>query len=149
MRRATPQRPAHFGAGSNGTSSGSGGCKRPTSPRPFPDAQGNPAKACVLRGGIAAFVDSAGNPVVEYRCDAWGKPTSTTGSLKTSLRELNPFRYRGYVHDEEIGLYYLEKKIILSGAGTIHKFGYGVYFYSNQFGGVVKSEFEFLQHMTS
>ena len=80
------------------------------SAHPFPDAQGHPAKACAFRGDIAAFVDSAGNPVVEYRCDAWGKPTSTTGSLKTSLRELNPFRYRGYVHDEEIGLYYLEKR---------------------------------------
>ena len=80
------------------------------SAHPFPDAQGHPAKACAFRGGIAAFVDSAGNPVVEYRRDAWGKPTSTTGSLKTLLRELNPFRYRGYVHDEEIGLYYLEKR---------------------------------------
>ena len=63
-----------------------------------------------LQGDIVGILDTNGNLVVEYKYDAWGKPTSTTGSLKTSLRELNPFRYRGYVHDEEIGLYYLEKR---------------------------------------
>ena len=46
-----------------------------------------------------------GNLVVEYMYDAWGKPLSVTGSLKTSLWELNPFRYRGYVWDAENGLY--------------------------------------------
>ena len=86
----------------------------------FYDAQSNPAFVEYegamyryihnLQGDIVAIVDTAGNLVVEYKYDAWGKPTSTTGSLKTSLRELNPFRYRGYVHDEEIGLYYLEKR---------------------------------------
>lgn len=45
--------------------------------------------------------------MVEYKCDAWGKPLSVSGTLKTTLSELNPFRYRGYVWDDESGLHYL------------------------------------------
>ncbi len=63
-----------------------------------------------LQGDIVAIVDAAGNFVVEYKYDAWGKPTSTTGSLKTSLGELNPFRYRGYVWNAESSLYYLKSR---------------------------------------
>ena len=43
--------------------------------------------------------------VVEYLYDAWGKPLGTTGPLAQTLGKANPFRYRGYVWDEEIGLY--------------------------------------------
>ena len=63
-----------------------------------------------LQGDIVAIVDAAGNPVVEYKYDAWGSPISTTGSLKTSLGQLNSFRYRGYVWDEEIELYFLRSR---------------------------------------
>ena len=63
-----------------------------------------------LQGDIVAIVDTAGNLVVEYKYDAWGKPISTTGSLKTTLGELNPFRYRGYVYDMETRLYYLRSR---------------------------------------
>ena len=47
--------------------------------------------------------------MVQYSYDAWGKPISTTASstLTTELAELNPFRYRGYVWDEETELHYL------------------------------------------
>ena len=48
--------------------------------------------------------------MIEYRYDAWGKPLETTGSLTTTLGYLNPFRYRGYVYDEETGLYYLRSR---------------------------------------
>lgn len=63
-----------------------------------------------LQGDVVAIVDTTGIPVVEYRYDAWGIPISTTGSLKTSLGELNPFRYRGYVWDEETELYFLRNR---------------------------------------
>ena len=63
-----------------------------------------------LQGDIVGIVDAAGNLVVEYMYDAWGKPLSITGTLKTSLGELNPFRYRGYGYDEETGLYYLRNR---------------------------------------
>ena len=63
-----------------------------------------------LQGDIVGIVDNTGNLVVEYRYDAWGKSLSITGTLKTSLGELNPFGYRGYVWDEETKLYYLRSR---------------------------------------
>ena len=35
---------------------------------------------------------------------------ATTGTLASTLGKLNPFRYRGYVYDEESGLYYLRNR---------------------------------------
>ena len=48
--------------------------------------------------------------MVEYAYDAWGKPLSKTGTMANTLGALNPFRYRGYVYDEETGLYYLRSR---------------------------------------
>ena len=63
-----------------------------------------------LLGDIVAILDSNGAVVVQYKYDAWGNPISKTGSMKDSLGTLNPFRYRGYVYDEETGLYYLRSR---------------------------------------
>ena len=63
-----------------------------------------------LQGDVIALTDSSGTVVVEYRYDAWGKLLATTGTLASSLGKLNPFRYRGYVYDEETGLYYLRSR---------------------------------------
>ena len=63
-----------------------------------------------LQGDIIAIVDANGNKVVEYKYDAWGRPLSKTGSMANTLGTLNPFRYRGYVYDEETGLYYLANR---------------------------------------
>ena len=65
-----------------------------------------------LQGDVIALINSAGTKVVEYTYDAWGKPTSLTGEddLETTLGTLNPFRYRGYVYDDETGLYYLRSR---------------------------------------
>ena len=63
-----------------------------------------------LQSDVVGIVDAAGNFVVEYRYDAWGKSISVNRTLKTTLGELNPFRYRGYVYDEETGLYYLRSR---------------------------------------
>ena len=49
-------------------------------------------------------MDESGVRVVEYIYDAWGKLISTTGTLSTTLGADNPFRYRGYYYDTEIGV---------------------------------------------
>ncbi|MDD3915483.1 MAG: RHS repeat-associated core domain-containing protein, partial [Bacteroidales bacterium] len=54
--------------------------------------------------------NSAGTEVVRYTYDSWGKPISTTGTMAATLGFINPFRYRGYVYDEETGLYYLRSR---------------------------------------
>lgn len=48
--------------------------------------------------------------MVEYGYDAWGRVTKEIGSMASTLGKLNPFRYRGYVYDEEIGSYYLRSR---------------------------------------
>ena len=60
-----------------------------------------------LQGDIVGILDTNGNLVVEYKYDAWGKLLSIDGTVKTTLGELNPFRYREYIYDNETMLYYL------------------------------------------
>ena len=64
-----------------------------------------------LQGDVVAILDSAGNIVVQYKYDAWGRQISCDvaagNSNAAALSTLNPFRYRGYVYDEEMGFYYL------------------------------------------
>ena len=86
----------------------------------FYDAQNNPAIVEFngtaysylynQQNDVIALLDSNGANVVSYAYDAWGKPISKTGTLASTLGTLNPFRYRGYVFDEETGLYYLKKR---------------------------------------
>ena len=86
----------------------------------FYDANSRPAKVKYngtmytyvhnLQSDIVGIVDSTGALVVEYKYDAWGRPLSVEGSLKTTLGAVNPFRYRGYVYDEETELYYLRSR---------------------------------------
>ena len=86
----------------------------------FYDAQGKPAEVIFngnayrylynLQGDVVALVDGSGTKVVEYSYDAWGKPIGKMGSLAETLGTVQPFRYRGYVWDEETGLYYLRSR---------------------------------------
>ena len=62
------------------------------------------------QGDIVKLIDNSGAAVVEYTYDTWGKQLSCTGSLASTLGALNPFRYRGYVYDEETGFYYLQSR---------------------------------------
>ena len=63
-----------------------------------------------LQGDVVGIQNSAGTEVVRYTYDSWGKPISTTGTMAATLGFINPFRYRGYVYDEETGLYYLRSR---------------------------------------
>ena len=70
-----------------------------------------------LQGDVVALVNGSGTKVVEYGYDAWGKPTSRTGTLANTLGKVQPFRYRGYVYDEETGDYYLRSRYYRAGWG--------------------------------
>ena len=63
-----------------------------------------------LQGDVVAILDTGGNRVVEYVYDAWGKILSVTGTHADTLGQHNPLRYRGYVYDNETGLYYLNSR---------------------------------------
>ena len=86
----------------------------------FYDAQNRPAVVVYngvpyayvksLQGDIVAILDENGNTVVSYGYDAWGATLWCTGELAETLGMVQPFRYRGYVYDEETGLYYLRSR---------------------------------------
>ena len=86
----------------------------------FYDAQNRPAIVVYndvpyayvknLQGDVIAILDENGNTVVSYGYDAWGAPLWCTGELAETLGKVQPFRYRGYVFDEETGLYYLRSR---------------------------------------
>ena len=86
----------------------------------FYDAQNRPAVVVYngtayayvksLQGDIVAILDENGNTVVSYGYDAWGAPLWCTGELAETLGKVQPFRYRGYVFDEETGFYYVSSR---------------------------------------
>ena len=86
----------------------------------FYDAEGMPAMVLFnktpyryvrnIQGDIIAIVDTSGTTVVEYKYDPWGKKESVTGTLAVSVGRYNPFRYRGYIFDEETLMYYLKDR---------------------------------------
>jgi RHS repeat-associated protein len=59
---------------------------------------------------IIGILDSNGTQVVGYTYDTWGKLVSITGTLKDTVGEKNPYRYRGYRYDTETGYYYLQSR---------------------------------------
>ena len=63
-----------------------------------------------LQNDIIAMIDEAGETVVEYKYDSWGKTLNITGSKGNTLGHINPFRYRGYYYDTETGMYYLKNR---------------------------------------
>lgn len=70
-----------------------------------------------LQGDIVAITDVDGNIVAEYTYDAWGSLISIKDANDIDrtndtdfLGYINPFRYRGYYYDGEIGLYYLQSR---------------------------------------
>ncbi len=62
-----------------------------------------------VHGNIIAILDKNGNTVVEYYYDAWGN-YAINDTSNIGLGEINPFRYRGYFYDTDMGLYYLQTR---------------------------------------
>lgn len=86
----------------------------------FYDAQGRPAKVDYngviytyvhnLQGDIVGILDANGTVVVEYKYNAWSAQLSRTGELANTLGYANPFRYRGYIYDDETWMYWLRSR---------------------------------------
>ena len=65
-----------------------------------------------LQGDVVAVYNSAGTKVATYNyTDAWGNHTVsyTNGGASTGA-QYNPFRYRGYYYDTDLGMYYLQSR---------------------------------------
>ena len=59
-----------------------------------------------LQGDIVAVYNSAGTKILSYKYDAWGNFTSTTHATDSiGGAAKNPFRYRGYYYDSDLGFY--------------------------------------------
>ena len=70
-----------------------------------------------IQGDIIKIVSEDGCLAYTYDYDAWGALLSikdnqghTISGNSTSLATTNPLRYRGYVYDDETGLYYLQSR---------------------------------------
>ncbi|MDN7226744.1 DNRLRE domain-containing protein [Planococcus sp. N064] len=66
---------------------------------------------------IIGLTDVKGDFVASYSYDAWGNILSTSGSMASE----NPYRYKGYQFDEEIGLYYLVARYYQPSEGVFLK----------------------------
>ena len=93
-------------------------------------------------GDVVAVYNSSGTKLVSYKYDAWGNFTTTThaaDSVGGSAK--NPFRYRGYYYDSDLGFYvtgtryydpaigrFISPDSVMSGAsGSLQ--GYNLYAY--------------------
>ena len=63
-----------------------------------------------LQGDVIAMVDKNAQTVARYTYDAWGVCTIVTDTSGVDIATINPFRYRCYYYDAEIGLYYLQSR---------------------------------------
>ena len=63
-----------------------------------------------LQGDIIAIVNKDAETVAKYTYDAWGVCTISQDVSDCGIANVNPFRYRGYYYDSEIGLYYLQSR---------------------------------------
>lgn len=69
-----------------------------------------------LQGDVIAIVDYQGNLIAKYTYSAYGEVVSVrdaSGNIinsATHIAMLNPFRYRGYMYDNESGFYYLRTR---------------------------------------
>ena len=61
-----------------------------------------------LQGDVVGIRDANGTRKVTYTYDAWGNLLNYSGDVV--LYTLNPLRYRGYVYDQDTGLYYVSSR---------------------------------------
>ena len=72
-----------------------------------------------LQGDIVAVYDAAGTKLISYTYDAWGNFTTThhNGCTASDPANFNPYRYRSYYYDAELGMYYLQSRYYDSSVG--------------------------------
>ena len=76
-----------------------------------------------MQGLLRAFypldIDSTGTKLISYTYYAWGNFTVSyhNGANANSVALKNPFLYRGYYYDQELGLYYLQSRYYDSNTG--------------------------------
>ena len=63
-----------------------------------------------LQGDIIGIMDKDAHSVAKYSYDAWGVCTVTQDASDIAIATVNPYRYRGYYYDPEIGMYYLQSR---------------------------------------
>ena len=63
-----------------------------------------------LQGDVIAIVDKDAQTIARYSYDAWGVSEIKLDSSACQIATINPFRYRGYYYDKEIGMYYLQSR---------------------------------------
>ena len=63
-----------------------------------------------LFGDILGILDSHGTELVKYEYNSWGKLLNLTDYSLNGLGRKNPFRFKGYYYDEELGMYYLNSR---------------------------------------
>ena len=59
---------------------------------------------------MIAITDEYGKTVAKYAYDAWGKCTIVEDTSERGIATINPYRYRSYYYDSEIGMYYLQSR---------------------------------------
>ena len=99
-----------------------------------------------FQGDIVAVYSEAGTKLVSYTYDAWGNFTRTyTNGGQNTAAANNPFTYRGYYHDYDLGLYYLNSRyydsavgrfinsdsLIAGNSGSIHGYNLFAYCFNN------------------
>ena len=99
-----------------------------------------------LQGDIVKVYNQSGGLLVSYTYDAWGNATisySNNGQYTNAAH--NPFRYRGYYFDTDLGLYYLGTRyydantgrfisadsVIAGVGGSIHGYNMFAYCFNN------------------
>ena len=63
-----------------------------------------------LQGDVVAIFNKNVETVARYSYDAWGVCTVTQDASDCAIATVNPYRYRGYYYDPEIGMYYLQSR---------------------------------------
>ena len=63
-----------------------------------------------LQNDVIAITDKDGETVAKYTYDAWGACTVAEDTSEIGISTVNPYRYRSYYYDTEIGMYYLQSR---------------------------------------
>ena len=63
-----------------------------------------------LQGDIVAVYNATGTKLISYTYDAWGRFARTQVLSMPTTAIVNPYLYRGYYYDSDLGFYYLQSR---------------------------------------